>query len=237
LPEGLERVAEFGDDLLVKVTVPPIENPRERLFDTTKTLHGTPLEPLGDNCPTIRLRYPPVSVWKAGALVPISIEIENQSAKPWPGFGLVPRYLVRASACVGQRNGPPCRGLLQPLPDDVPAHGTLRMSGFAQAPVYPGEYDLHLRLVQVGIGSLEDCGVEALVLPIVVEMDAPKPPKGSYFESCRECRYDGPTFICLCLDGQGGELEVSTQESCPKGYANYFGRLVCEGTPLPNPPG
>lgn len=51
-------------------------------------------------------------------------------------------------------------------------------------------------------------------------------PGGSYGETCRDCSFDGTTLRCSCSDRAG--RSAASSNSCPAGYANEDGQLVCE---------
>jgi hypothetical protein len=232
LPPGLERVAEFGEDLLLRVTAFSPAGPTDRLFDTEKTLAGTPLAPLGASCPgSIRLVEPTRRIWESGITQNIILEVRNDGSAPWPGLGLVPRHLVHVMACMSLRDSEPCASPVQILLTDVPPQEAVRVKAMVATPPYAGQYDLHIALLQVGDGPLERCGVAPLVEQVLVASRPKGAPLGSYWMSCASCRFDGTTLSCRCLDRDGNHRETSTSARCPSGYANRDGALECEGSP------
>jgi hypothetical protein len=235
LPEGLAVEKRFGDDLLVRVTRRGVTDARAHLFDTEKSLAGLPLAPLGDQCPgAIRLAAPIYPIQPTGSVLPVRVVVENRGERAWPGLGFVPRHLVRAMACFALEDEP-CVAESKPLFRDVPPGGSAPATLFVKVPKASGEYRLFVRLIQVGDGFLEDCGVAALRIPIRASPRLADGPPGSYWESCARCAWDGTTLSCVCADGAGGARETSRSTPCPKGYANRGGELVCEGAPASQP--
>ncbi|MBM4267179.1 MAG: glycosyltransferase family 39 protein [Deltaproteobacteria bacterium] len=229
LPEGLEIERSFGGDLLVRVGRRSVSDARAHLFDTERTLGGIPLEPIGEACPgEIRLTAPIYGVQPAGSALPVKVTIENRGERTWPGLGFVPRHLVRAMACFGFA-GEPCVAESEPLLQDVPPGGSVKTMLLVKVPKAAGDYRLFVRLLQVGDGFLEECGVSALEIPIRAAPRLADGPPGSYWESCGACTWDGTTLACTCADGKGGLRETRRSQRCAKGYANRDGDLICEG--------
>ena len=163
LPAGLERAGLWGDDLLLRVALPPRDDRRARLASATETPEGTPLVALA-SCPgTIRLAVPPPSPWVPQAPATIVAEIENDGPAAWPAFSYYPRHLVRLTARLTTRDGQPVgRAGKIPLPRDVPPRGMVRVPVPLTAPSAPGAYELEVALIQVLDGPLARCGVEPL---------------------------------------------------------------------------
>lgn len=53
-------------------------------------------------------------------------------------------------------------------------------------------------------------------------------PRGSYRESCRDCRWDGDTLACDCRLASGDLAPTRAEHACGHGYANLDGALRCE---------
>lgn len=53
--------------------------------------------------------------------------------------------------------------------------------------------------------------------------------RGSYYESCRGCRWDGTLLLCECQATDGTWRKTGTMERCPSGYQNLDGHLRCAG--------
>ena len=169
LVDGIERVAEWDDDLLVRVTRAPRDDRRARLLGTRETLNGTPLAPLGDRCPgRIVVRTLPASPWTSLGTEHVEIEVHNDGPTAWPAFGFVPRHLVRLKACVSHVGDAPCADKPTPLPTDVPPGGAVAVAFDLRAPRIAGDYTVDLSLVQIGDGPLERCGVASLRVPVDV---------------------------------------------------------------------
>lgn len=69
---------------------------------------------------------------------------------------------------------------------------------------------------------------------------AQAPPPGSYRESCREIRMEGPSLTALCRTMRGGqELTALNVAHCVGDIGNNNGHLVCNGgqpaRPVPPP--
>ncbi len=185
LPDGLERVAAWGDDLLVRVTRAPRDDRRARLLSTRETLGGVPLAPLGARCPgRIVVRSVPASPWAASpentwlplATAHLEIDVRNDGSVAWPAFGFVPRHLVRLAACLSRVGALPCTDKPTALPADVPAGAVVPTNVDLRIPRLPGSYTLDLSLVQVGDGPLDRCGVAPLRLPLEIGPPAARPP-------------------------------------------------------------
>jgi len=166
---GLEQTGTWGDDLLLRVTLPPRPD-RHPLMSTTETPGGTPLAPLGTACPgAIRLRRAPASPWAPGSVVLLAVEVENQGTVTWPAFGFYPRHLVRLVVTVftdrGMRVGRP---LELGLPRDVRPGEVVPLVFPYTALAGPGGYELELALVQREDGPLAGCGVSPLRVPVSI---------------------------------------------------------------------
>ena len=172
LPQGLERVGEWGDDLLLRVTRPVANDRRDRLLSPSVTLAGTPLAPLGPRCPgEIALDGVPPQPWNVGQQLSFDVIVRNRSERPWPGFGLVPRHLLRVTACIAGVDDPPCWAPAVALPADVPGGGEVRVPLSLKAGVW-GQRVLHVELQQTGDPSLAACGVAPLAVPVRVVIPA-----------------------------------------------------------------
>jgi hypothetical protein len=180
LPAGLERVAEWDADLLVRVTRTPRDDRRALLLSTSETLHGVALAPFGDRCPgAIVVRSAPPSPWPSPGIAHVEIDVRNDGADPWPAFGFVPRHLVRLQVCLARPGDGPCSTRPIGLPADVPAGGAVSVAIDQLVPLIPGRYALRLSLVQIGDGPLARCGVAPLDVPIEVlppRFEPPSPP-------------------------------------------------------------
>lgn len=55
--------------------------------------------------------------------------------------------------------------------------------------------------------------------------------RGSYYDSCRNCTWDGTLLLCECRDQQGSWRRTGSMERCRHGYRNEDGRLRCESPP------
>lgn len=169
LPSGLETTAAWDGDLLLRVTRPAMHDQRARLLSSTETLDGTPLAPLGAQCPgRLEIARLPPAPWQEGKLVPLVVSIRNDGQAPWPAHGLLPRHLVQVRACIAPPDHLPCVAAMAGLPADVPAGASVTVT----VPVRPapgrGVQSLEVSLVQIGDGSLERCGVQPLRLPVAV---------------------------------------------------------------------
>jgi len=230
LPDGLEIAGRFGRDLLVRVTRRGVSDARAHLFGSERTLGEVPIAPLGDHCPgQIRLTAPIRGVQPAGSVLPVHVAIRNDGDRPWPGLGFLPRHLVREMACFGVGDEP-CRAASQPLYADVLPGEPVEAMLLVHVPRLAGDYRLFVRLVQVGDGYLDECGVAPLRVPVRSAPRLADGPRGSYWESCGACRWGAGTLACLCRDAAGVLREATTVAACPTGYANRDGRLVCEGS-------
>jgi hypothetical protein len=172
LPPGLEPAGEWGEDLLLRVTRPVATDRRGRLLSTSVTLAGAPLAPLGPRCRgEIVLRGMPPQPWPLGTLMALDVSVRNDGDTPWPGFGLVPRHLVRLTACMMDAAGPPCSGAPTPLPADVPPRGELTVPVTLKSGL-PGDRMLRIELLQTGDPPLAQCGVAPLTVPVRVVIPA-----------------------------------------------------------------
>lgn len=52
-------------------------------------------------------------------------------------------------------------------------------------------------------------------------------PPGSYYDSCRDCAYDGVLLLCECRTRDGEWRPTGSMESCARGYVNDDGVLRC----------
>jgi hypothetical protein len=166
LPDGLERVGEWGSDLLLRVTRPVVDDRRATLTDTRETPGGVPLAAIGPACPGSLQVTTPVP-WHAATAGTVQVVVRNDGTRPWPGFGFVPRHLVRVRACFALPGGG-CFAHGWPLPADVPAGGSITASFDVPAPPIPGLFDLRVDLMQTGDGPLARCGVEPVAHPVQV---------------------------------------------------------------------
>ncbi|HEY8514596.1 MAG TPA: hypothetical protein VIS07_03675 [Candidatus Binatia bacterium] len=179
IPPELEHVATFGDERLFRVRAQGPMRPDSPLYDTARTPGGVPREPLGASCPG-RLELvprPPTEPLAPGAAVPagellrFTARITNDGDRPWPAGGLHPYRQVRLRACVGLPAGrgvSPCPEHEILLVEDVPAHGTVELEWAVVAPRVPADYVLWADLLQVTVGSLADCGVAPVEVPLRV---------------------------------------------------------------------
>jgi hypothetical protein len=170
LPPGLERKAQVGPNLVLRVTRAPGPGDRRALLlSTAKTLGGVPLAPLDADCGgSLALVGPPPRALIAGRNIRLDVTVQNASTEAWPGWGLVPRHLLHLRACVTLR-GARCRTKLQPLGVDVPAGGTVTIPVTMAVPrLALGPCDLRLELWQLGDGPLERCGLAPLAIPVDV---------------------------------------------------------------------
>jgi hypothetical protein len=165
---GLERVGDWQDALLFRVTQAPRDDRRDRLFDRHQTPAGTSLQPL-DACqgkiivvPLKRLRGA-----EPGARVPIHVTLRNESHSTWPGFAVWTDQLVQVEISVKQ-NGRYLRPSEEfPLDDDLPPGAAYEEGLAAYMPMAPGAYELEVAATQGGV-SLERCGLAPSLLPIEV---------------------------------------------------------------------
>jgi hypothetical protein len=82
----------------------------------------------------------------------------------------------------------------------------------------------------------------AALAGFAVSAAAQAPPPGSYRESCRDIRMQGPTLTALCRTMRGGEqLTALDVAHCVGDIGNNNGQLQCNGgrpaTPAAPPPG
>ena len=169
LPPGLARVGVWGDDVLLRVTLPPRDDRRARLLSTTETLEGIPLAPVGDACPgAIRVVVPPQTPWPVWTDARITVEVENQGTTTWPATGFYPRHLLRVRGALLDSAGAELTAQVQKLSNDVAPGGTARTAFMFKAPVQPGTYTIALELIQIGDGSLARCGVPVLRVPVPI---------------------------------------------------------------------
>ena len=175
LPTGLERVDEWGPDLLLRVTLPVRKDRRARLLSTRETLDGTPLAPLGARCPgRVRLRVGPPTSWPPLSATILVVDVANDGTAPWPAAGFYPRHLVRLRVALNGASGPAMLPQTLPLPRDVPPGGSVTVRVPLKAPLvlHDGsaerDFTLALELVQVRDGPLARCGVAPLSVPVRV---------------------------------------------------------------------
>ena len=174
LPPGLERAGEWGGDLLLRVRQPVRHDHRARLVSETETLGGIPLVPLAA-CPgSVRLESPALEGWAWGVTRVIELRLTNRGTQGWPGWGAIPRHLVRMRICFRAGPDEPCRGPLQDLGADVPPGASVVVSAFAR-PRRFGDDTLYVALEQVGDGPLEACGVAPLFERIYTPYVIPDP--------------------------------------------------------------
>ncbi|HYC23892.1 MAG TPA: hypothetical protein VEI94_14370 [Candidatus Bathyarchaeia archaeon] len=166
--DGLEPIGAWGDDLLFRVTRPPVDDRRARLLSTTLTPGGTPLAPLVSCRGAIQVTSRQSSRWPPASLQSLDLEVRNQGDKPWPAFGLYPRHLVQLEARLRGRDGVPVRSAKASFSADIQPGESAPASVALHAPLRPGDYTLEVALVQNGDGSLERCGVAPLRLKVQV---------------------------------------------------------------------
>jgi CVNH domain len=82
----------------------------------------------------------------------------------------------------------------------------------------------------------------AALAGFAVSAAAQAPPPGSYRESCRDIRLQGPNLTALCRTMRGPEQPTALNvEHCVGDIGNNNGNLVCNGgqpaTAAPAPPG
>jgi hypothetical protein len=167
LPPGLERAGEWEGDLLVRVTATAREGARRDLLSTRETPRGVPLVPLDRCSGWLELASSVPDPWRPLTSATLQVRVHNTGTSSWPGFGFVPRHLVRLKACV-RGEGSPCIADAVPLPADVPPGGTLSVGVAPKSPLWGGAYELELSLLQVGDGPLARCGVAPLRVPVRV---------------------------------------------------------------------
>ena len=176
LPRGLEPAGEWGNDLLLRVTRPVVQDRRADLLSPLRTPGGVPLEPLRE-CPgALRLVVPAPDPWPSRARAQVQVEVANLGRRPWPGFGFIPRHLLHLRACIRRPEEVSCGSQPIPLPADVPPGGQVRVAIPLDAPFWDGPYILDVRLVQGEDGALDQCGVAMLRVPIRVGQKAVSPP-------------------------------------------------------------
>lgn len=169
LPPGLESIDSWGNDLLVRVTRPPVNNRRNLLLSTTRTIAGAPLGPLGEHCPgRIRVKGLPPMPWPLLTPVSLTFEITNDGADTWPGFAMYPRHLVRVEMRVQNGQGAPALRSEVPLPKDVGPGETVEVSVPMTTPLTPGIYTAVVELKQTGDAPLAACGVQPLRLAALI---------------------------------------------------------------------
>src|SRR5262249_28431412 len=101
---GLESVARFGDDEVLRVTRAPTHGwrgeigARARSVQAT-TLAGIPLVPLPPECRTGVLLdvEMPLELWSAALAQAVRVRFENTSECAWPGYEVLPDHLVGLS--------------------------------------------------------------------------------------------------------------------------------------------
>jgi hypothetical protein len=163
--DGLERVGEWGPDLLLRVTLPTHDDRRARFASTVETLYGTPRTPLEGDCPgEIRVTSALPVEGKPRSDVVLDVQITNRSRVVWPVTSFYPRHLVRLLARVDDDGSP----VPTWLPRDVESGDSVLVRAKVNLPSAPGSYHLALELEQVGDGSLARCGVAPLRVPLRV---------------------------------------------------------------------
>lgn len=178
LPDGIERVATFGPDVLYRITRAPRRDRRALLVNDTTTLDGTRIAPIGPSCAGtlafVGWNRPPI----AGQPLRADLVITNASRETWPAAGFVPAGLVAVDATVvdtaQDRVVAKLRSRIeQDLPPNVPRTAKV----WILSPLAPGSYVLRLRLVQPVRGALDDC-VPPIEVPFAVAASprAPSPP-------------------------------------------------------------
>lgn len=170
LPSGLERAGEWGPALLLRVTRPVVDDRRARLrLDTTVSIGGAPLASLAPSCSgRLRLTTFLPSPWPPLEERELGLSLANDGDRTWPGRAVVARHLLRLRACLAEPGASDCVTTSLPLSDDV-APGRMQAERVrVRAPMNSGPYELLVRLVQVGDGPLDRCGVEPLRIAVQV---------------------------------------------------------------------
>jgi hypothetical protein len=167
LPTGLQEAARFGDLRVLRVAREPgSDDRRDRLLSTAESLGGVPLVPLGPHCAGRVELAGGLPALRPGRVTPLDLAVTNASDRPWPGWGVVPRYLVHVRACVTPPDTP-CTGAPEPLDADVPAGATRRIrTHLVVPPRVFGPQTLRAELWQLGDGPLERCGTPPLVVDL-----------------------------------------------------------------------
>jgi len=171
--DGLERAGEWAGDVLYRVTLPPHDDRRSRLLNSSETVNGLPIALLSDDCAGA-LTF---SDWVERPDVPFAyvrahVLVNNHSGCTWPALGFLPQNLVALEATVNSADG---RRVTEPwrigLDDDVaPGEPLPAVVGF-RVPRAPGRYVLRVHLIQPGRASLDGC-----VAPLEVPFEVPQKP-------------------------------------------------------------
>lgn len=172
LPAGLEQVAAFGPDVVYRVTRAPRDDRRARLVNAATTLGGTPIAAVGARCSgTLAFdHWPKVPV--EGESLHAEVVVINTSRETWPANGFLPAGLVALEASVRRASGAIVRTPFRiRLDDDLAPDTPQNVAVWIVAPLPPGDYVLHLRLLQPVRGPLDDC-VPPLEVPFSVEPKA-----------------------------------------------------------------
>lgn len=163
LPQGLEKVGEFGSDLLLRVTRPRRPDAAERMRNDEETLSGVPLQALGDTCRgSVRLTESLPASLPPSDSVKFDLEIQNDEATAWPGLAFYPRHLVQLTGCIAPAGNSRCSSAPRPLFADIPGGGRLEKRLNLATPRSPGTYQLNIYLTQDSGGTLERCGFQGV---------------------------------------------------------------------------
>lgn len=158
LPPGLEKVAEFDRDLLLRVDRRPSEEALAALVRSEASLSGVPRETLSHCAGEFRIADAPEPPWPAGERLRLRVGVKNTGTTAWPALALNPKHLVRLFACMAEEAQPLCLGRTIPLSRDLRPGEELTLPVWVNVPTAPGAARLELSLVQLGDGPLGDCG-------------------------------------------------------------------------------
>src|SRR5262249_639663 len=155
---GLESVARFGDDEVLRVTRAPTHGWRGEIGARARsvqdtTLAGIPLVPLPPECRTGVLLgvEMPRELWSAALAQAVRVRFENTSECAWPGYEVLPDHLVGLSYRCVSPTGKRTTGPFTRLVRDVPPHTIVDDTMIVAAPgIEPGTWHCEVVLVQQG---------------------------------------------------------------------------------------
>lgn len=177
LPPGLVRVAEFGDDLLLRVERKPDPMRFDAVVRSEETVTGVPRERLRRCEGEIAIADAPPVPWPHGERIRLRLRVRNDSNRAWPAIALNPRHLVRAAACLVAEDRERCTATTVPLSVDLHPGDETQFPVWVMVPVRGQTARLEIDLVQAGEGSLARCGLPPLTEVVPLTAAEPRAPR------------------------------------------------------------
>jgi len=164
-PPGLEVIGQFGDDILLRVTLPMSEDHRSTFVSRQVTRSGRPLRPLERCSARVEVRHVSRS---PGERAELELEVQNTGDEWWPVESFYAAHTVELLGQIVDADGRTLEPKAVAFDRDVAPGETVARTLVAAIPRSRGEHVLELEVAQIENGRFVRCGAGSVRVPFTI---------------------------------------------------------------------